>query len=107
MAMVRAVQPAVVPLKGQRQHANRCCTFQHAVLCRQPGEGVPGLLMCMRLDLGALRGLNAECLAPCTAGGAEVAKFCQEHIAAELMQLEQYQQGKVGESLVRVRHQVL
>lgn len=38
------------------------------------------------------------------AGGAEVAKFCQEHIAAELLQLEQYKEGKVGESLIRVRY---
>lgn len=39
-------------------------------------------------------------------GGAEVAKFCQEHIAAELLQLEQYKEGQIGESLIRVFHRM-
>jgi hypothetical protein len=37
-----------------------------------------------------------------TAGGREVAKFCREHLAAELIGLDSFQQGRIGEALIQV-----
>lgn len=39
-------------------------------------------------------------------GGREVAKFCREHLAAELIGLDSFQQGRIGEALIQVFHRM-
>lgn len=39
-------------------------------------------------------------------GGAEVAKFCQRHFAAELRSCGQFQKDQVGEGLIQVFHRI-
>lgn len=39
-------------------------------------------------------------------GGAEVAKFCSKHLADQVFKLEEYKQGKVEDSLIKVFHKM-